>query len=81
MCLALARWKRVPRLVLREPLIAFAVVYLFTFVYAFASIENFGILARQRAQVLPALFVILAIRAVPARTRIDPIQLGSSTSA
>ena len=31
------------------------------FAYAFAAIANFGILARERVQVLPMFFVLLAV--------------------
>lgn len=59
--LALPRLLRIPGLLLRRPYVAFACLYLLGFAYAFASIENFGILARQRVQVLPLLFVLLAV--------------------
>ncbi|MEW6471667.1 MAG: hypothetical protein AB1679_05310 [Actinomycetota bacterium] len=59
--LALGRLARAPLESLRRPYIAFAVVYTFAFVYAFSSIVNFGILARQRAQLLPLVFVLLCI--------------------
>jgi hypothetical protein len=59
--LAARRLIRVPGLVLRRAYVAFAAFYLLGFVYAFASVENFGILARQRTQVLPLLFVLLAV--------------------
>jgi hypothetical protein len=56
------RLLRLPRLALRHAYVGFAGIYVLTFAYAFASIENFGILARQRTQVLPVLFVLLATR-------------------
>lgn len=59
--LSLRRLARLPRELLRRPYVAFAVVYTFAFVYAFSSLENFGILARQRVQLLPVLFVVLCI--------------------
>ena len=52
---------RLPGELLRRPYVAFSIVYTFAFVYAFSSLENFGILARQRAQLLPALFVIMCV--------------------
>ena len=55
------RLARVPREVLRRPYVAFATVYTFAFIYAFSSVLNFGILVRQRAQLLPALFVVMCI--------------------
>jgi hypothetical protein len=65
--LALGRLVRLPRETLRRPYVAFAVMYTCAFVYAFSSIANFGILARQRAQLLPLVLVVLCIP----RTRED----------
>jgi hypothetical protein len=45
----------------RQPYVAMAIAYMGVFVLGFSSIANFGILARQRVQVLPFLFVLLAI--------------------
>jgi hypothetical protein len=59
--LSLRRLVRLPRELLRRPYVAFAFVYLFAFIYAFSSLVNFGILARQRSQLLPVLFVVLCI--------------------
>lgn len=42
-------------------------VYIMLFTYFFGSIGNFGIIARQRVQVLPFLFMVLA---VPAASRV-----------
>jgi len=41
-----------------------ALAFLLMFIYAFAAIANFAILARQRTQVLPYAFVLLAVPAV-----------------
>ncbi|MGH8973180.1 MAG: hypothetical protein ACRD0C_08235 [Acidimicrobiia bacterium] len=59
--LALRRLSRLPRELFRRPYVAFAAVYTFAFIYAFSSLVNFGILARQRVQLLPVLFVVLCI--------------------
>lgn len=59
--LSARRLFRLPREMLRRPYAAFSAVYTLAFVYAFASIVNFGILARQRAQLLPLLFVVLCL--------------------
>jgi hypothetical protein len=59
--LATRRFVRLPLEIFRRPYAAFAFVYLFAFVYAFSSLANFGILARQRAQLLPLVFVLLCI--------------------
>jgi hypothetical protein len=55
------RLVRTPRMMLRNPYVAFAVGYSFAFVFAFAAISNFGILARERSQLLPVLFVLFSI--------------------
>lgn len=55
------RLSRLPRALLERPYTAFALVYTFAFIYAFSSINNFGILVRQRSQLLPVLFVVLCI--------------------
>jgi hypothetical protein len=59
--MSLRRLVRLPREILRRPYVAFAVVYMFAFIYAFSSLVNFGILARQRSQLLPVLFVVLCV--------------------
>jgi hypothetical protein len=67
--LSLTRLRRLPSAVLQVPFVMLALVYTAGFIYGFASIENFGILARQRAQLLPIFFVLLA-GAAPASTRL-----------
>lgn len=57
---SIARLSRVPAMTFRIPAVAFAVAFVFTFAYAFASIENFGILVRQRSQVLPFVLLLLS---------------------
>jgi hypothetical protein len=47
----------------RRPYVAFIAVYALGFVVAFASVSNFGILARERVQLLPFFLVLLAIPA------------------
>ena len=47
----------------------YAVVYLLIFFFAFGTISNFGILARQRTQALPFVFVLLAL--YPSKNKID----------
>jgi hypothetical protein len=62
--LCVLSWRRfaaIPRLMRSVPYVAFAVVFVLLFVYAFSSFSNFGILARQRTQVFPFLFVLLAL--------------------
>lgn len=55
------RLARLPAALLKIPYMAFAMTYVIAFVYAFASIGNFGILARQRAQLLPMIFVLVSL--------------------
>jgi hypothetical protein len=52
-----------------EPFVMFAFSYMLVFVYVFSVVGNFGILDRQRTQLLPLLFVLLAAPRVMARVR------------
>jgi hypothetical protein len=45
----------------RQPYVVFALVYVGLFVVAFSAFPNFGLLARQRVQVLPLLLVLLTV--------------------
>ena len=68
--LAIARWRPILRTVRRFrrlPYVTFVVVYGLLFVVAFSSIGNFGIIARERVQLLPFFFVLLAAPGVGAR--------------
>ena len=64
LCLTIARrraiWQAVRHL-RRRPYMAFVLVYSVLFIVAFSSIANFGILARERTQLLPFFFVLLAV--------------------
>jgi hypothetical protein len=70
LALVLARrraiWQAVRHL-RRYPYVAFILVYSALFVVAFSSIGNFGILARERTQLLPFFLVLLAVPASRAR--------------
>jgi hypothetical protein len=59
------------RSVFRQPYVALAIVFIVAFVIAYSSISNFGILARQRTQVLPFLLVLLAVP--PKRQADEPV--------
>lgn len=61
------RLARLPSLLLRANYVLFAAAFAAMFVYAFSSIGNFGLLARQRTQVLPFLFVLFAVPALVTR--------------
>ena len=62
-CWSIAGWRRlVGALRLRsEAYVTFSLAYLAMFGYAFSAIANFGILTRERVQVLPFLFVPLCL--------------------
>lgn len=49
------------RSVLRTPYVVLCLCYSSLFVYGFSSFANFGVLTRQRVQVLPFLLVLLAL--------------------
>jgi hypothetical protein len=75
LCLVLARrraiWQAVRHL-RRYPYVAFILVYSTLFVVAFSGISNFGILARERTQLLPFFLVLLAVPATRARPAATP---------
>lgn len=61
MAYSLRQVARIPALLVRNAYVAYAAAFTFMFVYVFAFISNFGILARQRTQLLPFLFVLIAL--------------------
>jgi hypothetical protein len=68
--LIILSWRRlraVPLALWRHPYAAFALVYVLLFTVAFSSLGNFGILTRQRAQLLPFFFIFLALPATARR--------------
>ncbi|WP_457032931.1 hypothetical protein [Kitasatospora sp. P5_F3] len=85
------RMRQLPRLFLRRSYIAFALVYTLLFCWAFSTINNLGILSRERVQVLPLVLVLLAVprpegeddrptgrrRSRPPVWRVQPGQWGS----
>jgi hypothetical protein len=52
----------------RRPYVAFSLTFVVIFTYAFSAINNFGILARQRSQLLPFVLVLCALPPAPRRT-------------
>jgi hypothetical protein len=58
---SLPRLTKLPRYIVTTPYIAFVVAYTAMFVYAFSAVGNFGIITRQRTQVLPLVLVLIAI--------------------
>ncbi len=61
--LFLGNWRRLRNLLPRRqsPYLAMVAAYSLMFTVAFSNVSNFGILARQRAQLLPFLLVVLAV--------------------
>jgi hypothetical protein len=55
------RLANVSRLIRRTPYLTVCVVYSGLFIYAFSGFANFGILTRERVQVLPFVLVLLAL--------------------
>jgi hypothetical protein len=45
----------------RQPYVGFAIAYTAVFILGFSAIANFGLLARERVQVLPFFLVLLAV--------------------
>jgi hypothetical protein len=71
--LMITSWKRlasVPRRLRSQPYVALAAAYLLMFFFAFGTISNFGILARERSQAMPFVFVLLALTALPPRPKL-----------
>jgi hypothetical protein len=71
------RWRRsvwnAVRQVFRTSWVAFAIAYSMVFCFAFASIENFAILARQRAQLFPVVFVLVCVGEARRTGRFGPV--------
>jgi hypothetical protein len=68
--LFLLSWRRVvraPLVMLQRAYVAFACTYTIGFVYAFSNIANFGIVTRQRVQLLPFVLILLALPAATDR--------------
>ena len=65
--LAIASWRRlasVPFRLRRDPYVAYATFVVLMLVFVLGTIANFGILARQRTQVMPFVFVLLCVTVV-----------------
>jgi hypothetical protein len=65
----------------RRPYVAFVLVFTVLFVVAFSSISNFGILARERTQLLPFFLVLLAVPAVRRVPAARPVLVGDDRRA
>jgi hypothetical protein len=60
----------IPRALRREAYTAYCLGITLTFIYAFSSFSNFGILARQRCQVMPFFLVLICLNEVKKRDRV-----------
>ena len=70
LCVFVASWRRlmtIPGRLRAQPYVTLALFYVLMFAFGFGTIANFGILARQRSQVMPFLFVLLSVTAAVAR--------------
>jgi hypothetical protein len=73
--LAIASWRRlasIPRRIRPEPYVALALGFALMFFFAFGTISNFGILARERSQMMPYVFVLLSLTVVARQNRRGP---------
>jgi hypothetical protein len=66
---SLRRLATVPRRLRDQPYVMFSAAYVALWILAFGVIANFGILARQRTQMLPFYFALLALPPVVAKVR------------
>lgn len=74
--LSIPRLASIRQLATRHSYVVFVLMYVAMFCFAFAAMGNFGILARQRVQMLPFLFALLSLpyaaKAVTSRRRDEP---------
>lgn len=66
---SLRRLATIPRRLRDQPYVTFSAAYVTLWILAFGVIANFGILARQRTQMLPFYFALLALAPVVSRAR------------
>jgi hypothetical protein len=70
--LAACSWRRlvtIPRRLRSDPYVTMAIVYILLFIFALGTVSNFGILSRQRSQVMPFVFVLLCVPPLVAKAR------------
>jgi hypothetical protein len=63
--LTIIRWRWCLAAILsvrRQPYVGFAIAFVGMFIVAFSSFANFGLLSRERVQMLPLFFVLLSVR-------------------
>lgn len=63
----------------RQPYVVFALVYVGLFVIAFSAFPNFGLLSRERVQVLPLLLVLVTVPPKPKRDGVDTRRMLSAS--
>ena len=66
--LSLPRLLGAARSIVHTPYVLFCVVYAVVFIYGFSSFSNYGVLTRQRVQVLPFVLVLVSLPALTRRT-------------
>jgi hypothetical protein len=67
-------WRRlatIPRRLRSDPYVTMALIYILLFIFALGTVGNFGILSRQRSQVMPFVFVLLCVPPVVRRLSPD----------
>ena len=69
---SIRRLLTVPRRLRAQPYVMYVLVYVLLWILAFGVIGNFGILARQRSQMLPFYFVLLSVPAAVTALRPEP---------
>ncbi len=67
--ISLRNLRMVPRAAFARPYVMLCLIYSATFIYAFASLGNLGLIERERVLVIPFMFVLLAIPRGPKRAR------------
>jgi hypothetical protein len=77
---SLRRFRHLPRSLRQTPYVAFALTYSLLFMPFFSSFANFGLLARERDQLYPFIFVLLALPLPPRRPRFPHRRPVSRTS-
>lgn len=65
------RLRKLPRALIGEPYVAYALAATLLFCFLFSYLANFGILARQRTQVLPFVFVLISFVPSPRKERAE----------
>jgi hypothetical protein len=63
--LSAPRLRSLPRRLRRQPYLLMCIFYSGMFIYAFSNFSNFGIVTRERVQVLPFVLVFLALPKMP----------------